>query len=773
MTRFNQFSIIDKTFDEKLADLAGLRFKFDTQLESKRNLKNWLLTAPVDLTTLAATDRETLWDFLHSDTPLTWDIFYAIGLQLLDFVANFEFSLSDSLTFASDLHLPTVDLTQDTSSEHVISAIYLLMLSRRKNAMTLVEFWVSEGLLPLDNHYHFFNDKSLATFDTAQTLTREFVYVESPVDTERRGDYDLIKVEIIRPQFDGKLPVIMTASPYHLGTNDLANDQKLHDMAVPLTQKPLGFIEITDADDTVDSFPNYDKKPVPMAKNNQAQGHFTHGWTYSLNDYFLARGFASIYVASVGTRGSDGFMTSGDYQQIAGVTAVIDWLNGRARAFTSRKKTHELTADWATGHVVMTGKSYLGTLAYGAATTGVSGLDVIIAEAGITSWYDYYRENGLVRSPGGYPGEDLDVLAELTYSRNLDAADFLTGNATYQKQLADMTTQLDRASGDYNSYWHARNYLPNADKVTADVIIVHGMQDFNVTAQHAFKFWHALPQHVVKHAFLHQGSHVYINNWQSIDFSETINAYLTAKLLENPLSLDLPPVIWQENGAYQSFKTLDNFGATNISESPLGFEGEFASFDNHYDDQTFDGYSRDFRRFKTDLFAGKANAAVIDINVPEDSIINGQIVLNLRIKLNDTKGILSAQILDYGSKKRLNDAPGTLALKAIDLGRNFAYDDVKDLALTEMPYKVVTKGFMNLQNRQNLLEINSVTPDEWLKVEMRLEPTIYQLHENDTLRLLIYSTDFEHTVRDNRDVTYTLNLEKSRLYVPKESGESK
>ena len=36
----------------------------------------------------------------------------------------------------------------------------------------------------------------------------------------------------------------------------------------------------------------------------------------------------------------------------------------------------------------------------GLATTGVDGLEVIIAEAGISSWYNYYRENGLVTSPG-------------------------------------------------------------------------------------------------------------------------------------------------------------------------------------------------------------------------------------------------------------------------------------------------------------------------------------------------------------------------------------
>lgn len=75
----------------------------------------------------------------------------------------------------------------------------------------------------------------------------------------------------------------------------------------------------------------------------------------------------------------------------------------------------------------------------GLATTGVDGLAVIIAEAAISSWYDYYRENGLVCSPGGYPGEDLDVLTELTYSRNLLAGDYLNHNSYYEILLRNQT----------------------------------------------------------------------------------------------------------------------------------------------------------------------------------------------------------------------------------------------------------------------------------------------------------------------------------------------
>ncbi|MDP0971709.1 hypothetical protein Q6294_32730, partial [Klebsiella pneumoniae] len=80
----------------------------------------------------------------------------------------------------------------EMTTETIISAFYYLLCSRRKSGMILVEHWVSEGLLPLDNHYHFFNDKSLATFDSS-LLEREVVWVESPVDTEQKGKNDLIK----------------------------------------------------------------------------------------------------------------------------------------------------------------------------------------------------------------------------------------------------------------------------------------------------------------------------------------------------------------------------------------------------------------------------------------------------------------------------------------------------------------------------------------------------------------------------------------------------
>ena len=40
----------------------------------------------------------------------------------------------------------------------------------------------------------------------------------------------LVKVSIIRPRYEGQIPAIMTASPYHQGTNDKASDKALYNI---------------------------------------------------------------------------------------------------------------------------------------------------------------------------------------------------------------------------------------------------------------------------------------------------------------------------------------------------------------------------------------------------------------------------------------------------------------------------------------------------------------------------------------------------------------
>ena len=756
--RFNQYSYSKTNPDTMRQELAELGFIYEPQLSDKDNLQSFLqrcffLYQDRDYLLRAwAADSETdLLTFFESDRELTAEVFYMTAFQLLDFVPFVDFT--DLEKFRTESNFPIVygDLLEN---------LYQLLNTRTKNGNLLVDKLVSEGLIPEDNTYHYFNGKSLATF-TSYDAIREVVYVESRVDTDGDGLPDLVKVSIIRPRYQGQIPAVMTASPYHQGTNDPASDKALHNMNVDLVKKEPHQITVQDPELKLLQLDS----PAPAQEVSEAEEKLGHIGTYTLNDYLLPRGFANLYVSGVGTKDSEGLMTSGDYQQIEAYKNVIDWLNGRCRAFTDHTRQREIKASWSNGKVATTGISYLGTMSNGLATTGVDGLEVIIAEAGISSWYNYYRENGLVTSPGGYPGEDFESLTELTYSRNLRAGDYLRHNDAYQQSLEQQRKDLDRQTGDYNQFWHDRNYLLHTDKVKAEVVFTHGSQDWNVKPLHVYNMFRALPAYIKKHLFFHNGAHVYMNNWQSIDFREAMNALLSKKLLGHASDFELPQVIWQDNSQAQNWLTLEDFGGQkNYAHFHLG-KG-FQEIQNQYSEEDYNRFAKNYQSFKNELFDGKVNQITLDWTLEDDLFLNGATQLKLRLKSSTDKGLISAQLLDFGPAKRLTPIPTPIEPRVMDNGRYYMLDNLVELPFAETPHRVITKGFLNLQNRTDLLTVEEVTPDQWMECSFELQPTIYKMKKGDQLRLVLYTTDFEHTVRDKTDYELTVDLEQSSIDLP-------
>lgn len=755
--RYNQFSYFPVSKEDALKELTELGFSLDPTGSEKDQFESFVRTCffnykntDYPLSTLAVDKKTDLLTFFNSELELTAEIFYTVVFQLLGFSYLTDFE--DALAFHEETAFPIV-------YGDLIDNLYQLLNTRTKKGNTLIDQLVSDGFIPEDNHYHYFNGKSLATFSTYNVI-REVVYVESRINSDKDGLPDLVKVNIIRPTFSGKIPAVMTASPYHQGTNDKASDKALYKMEEELAVKEPHKISLEEPTlDLVD--------PVGQAQLvTEAEEKLTHiNSSYTLNDYFLPRGFANIYVSGLGTKDSQGIMPNGDYRQIEAYKNVIDWLNGRCRAFTDHSRERQVKADWSNGKVATTGLSYLGTMSNGLATTAVDGLEVIIAEAGISSWYNYYRENGLVTSPGGYPGEDLDSLDELTYSRNLLAGDYIRGNDAHKASIEELKKNIDRKTGDYNQFWHERNYLLNAHKVKAEVVFTHGSQDWNVKPLHVYQMFNALPSSIKKHLFYHNGAHVYINNWQSIDFRESMNALLTQRLLGQKTEYQLPTVIWQDNTAEQTWLTLKDFGNQDEHKT-FSLGTEEAVIQNRYQDSDFERFGKSYPTFNNELYQGKVNQLTIDLPVTENIHLNGRIKLNLRLKSSTNKGLLSAQLLELGEKKYLHPYPRILSVRTLDNGRYHMLDNLFELPYSQSAQRVITKGYLNLQNRDDLLDIKEVTPNEWMEFQLELQPTIYKLQQGDTLRLVLYTTDFEITVRDNSDYQLTVDLSQSSMEVP-------
>ena len=755
--KYNQYSYLSVDQKDILKELKEIGFDLPTHLPEKE-LFEWFVRkvyftykdTDYPLSNLVVDSKTDFLTYIQSDCEWSPNIFYTVALQLLGFRYFIDFEDTDS--FLKEVQFPI-------EYGNLVENLYHLLNTRTVKGNLLIDQLVSDGLIPEDNQYHYFNGKSLATF-TSHDAIREVVYVESRVDTDKDGLPDLVKVSIIRPRYEGKIPAVMTASPYHQGTNDKASDKALYNMNVDLEVKEPHTIQVE-----VPQLELVD--PVGSAELvDEAEETLTHiNSSYTLNDYLLPRGYANLYVSGVGTKDSQGLMTNGNYQQIEAYKNVIDWLNGRCRAFTDHTRKRQVKADWSNGKVATTGISYLGTMSNGLATTGVDGLEVIIAEAGISSWYNYYRENGLVTSPGGYPGEDFDSLAELTYSRNLLGGDYLHHNAAHQADLDRVKKELDRASGDYNQFWHDRNYLLHADRVQAEVVFTHGSQDWNVKPLHVFNMFQALPASIKKHLFYHNGAHVYLNNWQSIDFRESMNALLSKKLLGYDSSYELPTVIWQDNTGEQSWTSLDDFGnQTSQRTFSLG-DGEKV-IQNRYETKDYERYGKAYPTFLSDLYQDKAQQVTIDLPIEEDLHLNGKARLHLRLHSSTNKGLLSAQLLELGSKKYLQPYPAVLSVRTLDNGRYHMLDNLTELPFKEAGQRVISKGYLNLQNRHDLLEVEDVTPGEWMECDFDLQPTIYKLEKGATLRLVLYTTDFEITVRDQTDYQLTIDLAQSSLHLP-------
>jgi X-Pro dipeptidyl-peptidase len=324
----------------------------------------------------------------------------------------------------------------------------------------------------------FVDGQAQPVFSTnSATWIRHELWVESEIDSDYDGKLDRIHIDVSRVQetetIGLKVPVVFEVSPYYGGFVDVVNWNVDHEIGQPPATRPV----------TAPVF--FDTSPI-------ISNSHTGNW--------VPRGFAVVHAEGTGTGLSEGCPTTGDPFETLGPKAVIDWLNGRARGFTSPTSNEEVFATWTTGKVGMIGTSYNGTLPIGVATTGVEGLEAIVPISAISSWYDYYRANGMVRAPGGFQGEDADALAEYTYTR--------PDQAICRPVLADIAARQDRVTGDYIPFWDARNYMNDIENVHAASLVAHGNNDWNVMTKHAAAYYEALKQRGVPHQlYWHQGGH--------------------------------------------------------------------------------------------------------------------------------------------------------------------------------------------------------------------------------------------------------------------------
>ncbi|MFG2773996.1 Xaa-Pro dipeptidyl-peptidase [Streptomyces sp. NPDC048350] len=323
---------------------------------------------------------------------------------------------------------------------------------------------------------------------------RESVWVDTGLDGDGDGRTDRVAADIVRPRETAangrKIPVIMDASPYYAccGRGN-ESQRKTYDSAGNPVQFPLFY-----------------------------------------DNYFVPRGYAFVAVDLAGTSRSDGCDDVGGRSDVRSAKAVVDWLNGRARGYTTRTGSERARAtSWTTGKVGMIGKSWDGTIANGVAATGVEGLETIVPIGAISSWYDYFHSQG-----APLYNANPSWLSEYVNSPEANAR---------CGAVQDRITAATPYSGDWTRAWSERDHVPDAGKVRASVFVVHGQQDLNVRANQFGQWWDALAARgVERKIWLSQTGHVDPFDFRRAEWVRTLHRWFDHYLLGHDNGIDREPM---------------------------------------------------------------------------------------------------------------------------------------------------------------------------------------------------------------------------------------
>jgi X-Pro dipeptidyl-peptidase len=580
-------------------------------------------------------------------------------------------------------------------------------------------------------------------FADSASWIREEVWVETDFDSDGDTIPDRVRVAVVRPaQTDGeglKVPVVYESSPYYSG---IAIDT---DAFWPVRHE-LGA-------------PPADRGDYPAPPHQPRSGI-----SNSHVDQWVPRGFAVIHSEAPGTGLSTGCPTVGGTPEAHAPKAVIDWLNGRARAYTAREGGEMVRADWTTGRVGMTGTSYNGTIPFAAATTGVEGLEAIIPVAPNTSYYRYYRSNGLVRSPGGYLGEDMDVLYDVIHSQVQVERAWCDENVRDGELVAGM----DRASGDFSAFWEGRDFMKDVGNIQAAVLMAHAFNDWNVMPEHSVRVYEALKANgVPSMAYFHQGGH------GGPPPFELMNKWFTRYLYEVENGIEDEPRAWiVREGDQRSdptpyadypnpearpvafFPRAGGIQRGQLSMTPAPGEGTETLEDNF----SFGGQTLSMAEWSDHRLL------YVTPTLTQDVHISGTPRITIRVAADREAANLSVWLV------ALPWTDGREATGGI-ITRGWA-DPQNHAQLRRETYRTVAERALGeATDHLRLTGGEPLVPGRFYDLTFELQPDDQVIPAGEQIGLLIFSSDRDYTVLPDPGTQITVDLDGTFLELPVVGGE--
>ncbi|MFL6077469.1 MAG: Xaa-Pro dipeptidyl-peptidase [Mycobacteriales bacterium] len=571
--------------------------------------------------------------------------------------------------------------------------------------------------------------QTVPTYSYADAV-RESVWVTTSLDNDGDGKPDRIAADIVRPREAAaagvKVPVVMEASPYYqcCGRGN-ESEVKAYDAAGNVTKTPLFY-----------------------------------------DNYFVPRGYAFVAVDLAGTSRSTGCADVGGPEEVQGARAVVDWLNGRASA-THADGSPAVATTWTTGKVGIIGKSWDGTMANGVASTGVRGLVTIVPIAGISSWYDYERFNGVLRSDD-YPA-------------------FLNGfvngrpDGVCDATVAGMRADSAESTGDFNGFWAARDYRLDASRVRASVFVVHGINDVNVTTNQFATWWGQLAARgVPRKIWLAQESHVDPFDYRRPVWVDTLHQWfdywlqgLHNHVMDQPrASIEQAPGQWVDQPDWPAVGTRPVSVRLGNGDGTTGRLGGAPG-------TAVRTYTDDPNLTEDVVTANPGTAlpgrvAFLSAPLARPLRISGTPSVTLRVKVDRPTTELTARLVDYGAADRVNYlGPGegitTLGTQSC-WGESTAADDACYFDTAEdvvhSDHAVLTRGWLDAAHHVTLARTTPLQPGTWYTVTVPLDAYDALIPAGHTLGLILTQSDNEYTTPRPTGATVQLALAGSALHLP-------
>ena len=628
-------------------------------------------------------------------------------------------------------------------------------------------------------------------------IIRYCVYVETNYDTDGDGKLDLVKalVQVPRAAAEGdyQAATIYEARPYITGctnrgmgydTEDGYDMTKLY--AQPEARDSLGKTSTLEAAADADSSDWYYYNPFEDMMDYEDLDWY---------DYYLVRGYAVVECGGLGTRGSEGFETCGSDLEIDAFKCVIEWLSGERVAYTDKTSNIQIHADWSNGSVGMTGRSYAGTTQFGLATTGVEGLKTIVPVAGIASWYEYTNSQGIsTRSRTAYTntlaaycaGRYLDSDAAVAAAKEdgitdyVSSGDYASISDKYSDYLGELSNQQTLLNGDYASEtatkdsdtWEIRDYTLNADKIQCPALIVHGLNDYNVRTKEFQLMYNAFTKagENVK-LLLHQDGHLtptypagnYVFDIGDSSYDEILNRWFSHYLygVENGAE-DMAAVTAQDSHDTNVWNTYDSWEAAKNVVFSIDTDSETTTtINSNYADLGVNSSN-----WQSKFTSGTTRGSVMYAQtVEKDTTIKGTVAVNFSALTENTDDngtpiaerdalMVSAMLVDIAPEGETFPAfntsgsyvpKTTLAEGGAWMGGGLPNYDLKELNASDVTYKVISRGWMDLCNPDAGFDSNTASTrvaldgKTYQNYTIYLQSTVYEVEAGHTLALVIYA----------------------------------